>query len=459
MGKDLFSLKMPENNRFRIFFIFLFLFLLLTAANVVHAADYIVDLYFFHGNGCPHCAEEKIFLDAMAEKYGDQFVVHGYELWDHPENAPILESFAAAFEFEPSGIPVTFIGNQYWVGFNEEKKAEIEAAIAKGFAEGVVDAQQIVDGVETVTPAVMEKETKITVPLIGQVDLSQQSLLVSTIIIGLVDGVNPCSLWVLTMLLAMIVHTNSRKKMVIIGLVFLSVSAAVYALFISGVFTLLSYISYMQWIQVAVAILTLILGAINLKDYFFYKEGVTLTIADDKKPGLYQKIRNVMNKSENLWAMIGATIVLALGVSLVEFSCTAAFPVVWSNLLVSNDASQSTFILLLLLYMLIYQLDELVIFGFALITMKSSRMQEKHGQILKLFSGCLMVILSLAMLINPAMMNNLSSTLLVFGTALLVTLVIYLLSDKILPKFGINIGHNRVKPAAKSKPHNKRKSN
>ena len=105
--------------------------------------------------------------------------------------------------------------------------------------------------------------------------MSGKSIWLSTVLIGIVDGFNPCSLWVLTMLLAMIVRTNSRKKTLIIGIVFLTVTAAIYALFIGGVFTVLSYVSFMKWIQIAVAVLTLVMGLINFKDYFFFKEGVS----------------------------------------------------------------------------------------------------------------------------------------------------------------------------------------
>ena len=221
----------------------------------------------------------------------------------------------------------------------------------------------------------------IDVPLLGKVDLAGKSIWLSTLLIGIVDGVNPCSLWVLTILLAMIVRTESRKKTLIIGFVFLTVTSLIYALFITGVFTILSYISFMKWIQIGVAVVTLVMGLINFKDYFFFKQGVSLTIDEKHKPGIYERIRDVMNKSDNLWAMIGATVILGVGVSLVEFSCTAAFPVVWSNLVVSAGVSTPTFIALLVFYMVLYQIDELVIFLIAVFTMRSNRMKEEQGQI------------------------------------------------------------------------------
>lgn len=403
-----------------------------------------VKILFFHGDGCSHCAQEEPFLEDLTRRYGDRVQIEEHEIWFSEENQTLGEAYAAAYEYDWDGsVPFTLIGNRYWLGFNEDKASEMSAFVSDGLDNGIVDPQDILDGIVTLEGKPVVEPNIITLPLIGEVNLDEQSLTVVTIIIGLVDGVNPCSLWVLTMLLAMIIHTDSRKKTLIIGIVFLTVTAGIYALFIMGVFTVLSYINYIRWIRIAVAAVTLVMGFINLKDYFFFKEGVSLTIDDAKKPGIYKKMRNVLKNSDNFWAMIGATVILAAGVSLVEFSCTAAFPVIWSNILSAHEVSRTTFLLQLLLYMVLYQLDEMVIFIIAVITMKSKRMEEKHGQVLKLFSGVLMVVLSAVMLIRPELMNGLLPTLLVFALALVITVLILLLTAVILPKFGIYIGHRR----------------
>jgi len=277
---------------------------------------------------------------------------------------------------------------------------------------------------------------------------------ISTALIALVDGVNPCSIWVLTMLLALTLHTGSRKKVAIIGVIFLTVTALIYALFIAGLFTVLSVVSFVGWIQVVVALLALFFALVNLKDYFWYKEGLSFTIADDKKGGIFQNIRKVMDASHNFWAMAGATVVMAAGVSLVEFSCTAGFPVLWTNLLVSQKVTGGLFIALLLLYMVIYQLDEMVIFFSAVFSLRASRMEEKHGRILKLIGGMLMLVLAAVMLINPGWMNSLSKSLIIFAIAFGLVLLVLLLHRRILPAFGIWIGSEaegkkKKKPAAK----------
>ena len=184
---------------------------------------------------------------------------------------------------------------------------------------------------------------------------------------------------------------------------------------------------------------------VNIKDYFWFKEGLSFTISDKQKPGLIQRLRRVLDASQSTWGLIGATIVVVAGVSLVEFSCTAGFPVMWSNLLNSQGVAVGGFIGLLLVYMLVYQLDELAIFFAAVTTLKASRLEDKHGRILKLVSGVLLLTLAVVMLIDPALMNNLGTSLLIFGIAFGVSGLILLVHRVILPRFGIWIGSEKKK--------------
>jgi thiol-disulfide isomerase/thioredoxin len=382
-----------------------------------------VKVLFFWGDGCPHCATGKVFLEELQNRH-PLLVIEQYEVWYVPENREILQQVADELGFDPQYVPVTVVGDQYWVGFSEIMAEEIEQAVVAGLESLPVEARANV----------------INIPLIGRVNLDQQSLLMSTALIAFVDGVNPCSVWVLTMLLALVIHTGSRKKILLIGIIFLTVTAAIYALFIAGLFTLLTFVSFMTWIQVAVALIALAFAVINIKDYFWYKEGVSLTISDKDKPGLMRKMRSLVSTEKSIWGLIGATIAMAAGVSLVEFSCTAGFPVLWTNMLVASGVETSQFVGLLLVYMLIYQLDELVIFLTVIFTLKASRMEEKHGRILKLMGGTLMLTLALIMLINPDLLESLSSSLYIFTGAFLGAVLILLLHRRLLPAMGIYIG-------------------
>ncbi len=447
--------------------VLLLLYLAVIASPVVAADDLSnaaekVTIYFFWGDGCPHCAQAKPFLEDLSRQY-PQIEVQAFEVWHVPENQALFWGMAAAFGFEPHAVPTFFVGDRYWEGYNEQIGRQIQAYATGCISSGCPDAGRGVitpdesstapkssDSAESsVAPASQTTESSaaaeattevIDVPLLGTINLASHSLTVSTAIIAFVDGFNPCSLWVLSILLALTLHTGSRKKVLLIGLVFIGVTAAVYVLFIAGLFTVFTFISFLGWIQVLVALMALFFALVNIKDYFWYKEGVSFTIADEKKPGIYQRARNVLNASDSLWGMIVATVVMAAGVSLVEFSCTAGFPVLWTNMLTAQEVSVATFAVLLLLYMVIYQIDELGIFMVAVLTLKASRLEEKHGRILKLVGGMLMLTLAVVMIADPSLMNSLRNSLLIFANAFGLAIILLFVHREVLPRLGVYIG-------------------
>jgi len=444
-----------------------------------------VTIYFFWGDGCPHCAEAKPFLAGLTQRF-PRVQVRDFEVWYHEENQAPLIQMAAKFGFEPTAVPTIFIGDRYWVGYARDPIGkEIESYIGACLLSGCPDAGAGVftpeaaptaaptqalaqapvapvpaepapapakpDSAPATAPA---RSSTLTLPLIGSVDLGTQSLALSTAIIAFVDGFNPCSLWVLSVLLALTLHTGSRKKVLIIGLVFLTVTSLVYVLFIAGLFTMFTIVSFAGWIRVVVALFALFFAAVNIKDYFWYKEGVSFTIADEKKPGLYRSMRRVLNAGDSLPALIGATIVMSAGASLVEFTCTAGFPVLWTNLLASQGVTALTFVALLVLYMLIYQVDELAIFLAAVFSLRASKLEEKHGRILKLAGGMLMLTLALVMLVDPNLMSQVSTALLVFAIAAAAVAVVLLVHRVILPRLGVRIGSELATKKPRRRPAN-----
>lgn len=290
------------------------------------------------------------------------------------------------------------------------------------------------------TAAPVEDAGVLDIPGIGPVNLAGQSLLVSTVLIALVDGFNPCSLWVLTILLALTLRTGSRRLVFLIGAVFILVTGLVYALFMAGIFTALTALSIAPWVRVVVAAVAAVFALVNIKDYFWFKQGVSLSIPDAQKPGLYARMRGLLASTDNIPALIVGTATLAAGVSVIELACTAGFPVLWSNLLTAQGVAFSTFLGLLLVYMVIYQLDELLIFGAAVVTLRASKLEEKHGRILKLVGGMLMLTLAVVMLVDPTLMVGLVSSLVVFGVALAATALVLVVHRVILPRLGVRIG-------------------
>lgn len=406
-----------------------------------------VTLYFFWGEGCPHCAAAKPMLAELQTRYPD-LEVRSFEVWNSAENQRLFAGMAAKFGIRRTGVPTFFLGQRYWVGHIESTTPhQLDAAILECLANGCPDA-----GAGVFTPTALPEistapaappapgQEVIKLPIFGEIDAGSQSLALSTLLIAAVDGVNPCSMWVLSVLLALTLRTGSRRTIVVVGLVFIFVTALVYALFIAGLFSIFSVVSFGPWVRIVIALTATGFAAINIKDYFWFKRGVSLTIPEASKPGIYQRMRRVLAASDSIPTLVTATAVLAAGVSFVELACTAGFPVLWTNLLAAKDVSPAIFALLLGLYMLVYQLDELVIFGAAVVTLRATKLQEKQGRLLKLVGGMLMLSLAVVMLINPSLMNNVQTSLLVFAAAGAATLLVLLIQHFVGPRLSARIG-------------------
>jgi len=241
--------------------------------------------------------------------------------------------------------------------------------------------------------------------------------------IALVDGFNPCSLWVLTFLLGLVVHSGSRKKTAAVGLTFLTVTSIGYGAFVYGLINVFSYVSHLMWIKVAVATVALVFGAVNVKDFFYWNRGLSFTIPDRFKPKIARELSETVRKDSLAMTLFG-TAVIAAGIVLVELPCTAGFPLIYSNILVERGVQTGYALVLLGLYMLIYLLDELAVFLGITYTMEKTRFEEKHGRYLKLLGGMIMIALATTLLIRPEMMETLSGTVYIFGSALILSGVI-----------------------------------
>jgi thiol-disulfide isomerase/thioredoxin len=388
-----------------------------------------VVLYFFWAEGCPHCAAAKPVLLGFQQRY-PQLEIRSFEVSSNADNQRRLAAMATKFGFEPTGVPVFFLGSQHWVGYSESATPRVlEAAIARCVKSGCPDS-----GAEISTGDIsMQPSEVIDLPFVGPLDPERQSLVLSTVLIAAVDGVNPCSLWVLSILLALTLRTGSRRTTVITGLVFIAVTGLVYALFIGGIFTVFQVLSFTPVVRVVVALLAAAFAAVNIKDFFWFKAGLSLSIPEASKPGIYGRMRQVLGSAESLPALVASTVILAAGVSFVELACTAGFPVLWTTIVTERAVSPVVFGLLLSLYMLVYQLDELIIFAVAVATMRVTKLQEHQGRSLKLLSGMLMLSLAIVMLVKPALLSEVRTSLLVFAAAGASTALILLVARRCRP--------------------------
>ena len=267
------------------------------------------------------------------------------------------------------------------------------------------------------------QQESLELPLIGEISTEDTPLVALTAMIALVDGFNPCSLWVLTFLLGLVVHSGSRKKTAAVGLTFLTVTSIGYGAFVYGLINVFSYVSHLMWIKAAVAAVALVFGAVNVKDFFYWNRGLSFTIPDRFKPKIARELSETVRKDSLAMTLFG-TAVIAAGIVLVELPCTAGFPLIYSNILAERGVQTGFALVLLGLYMLIYLLDELAVFLGITYTMEKTRFEEKHGRYLKLLGGMIMIALAATLLIRPEMMETLSGTIYIFGSALILSGVI-----------------------------------
>jgi hypothetical protein len=220
------------------------------------------------------------------------------------------------------------------------------------------------------------------------------------------------------------------KKIFLIGITFLAVTAIIYGLFITSVLNALIFF-YSPIIKVIIVLVAVIFGLINIKDYFWYKKGISLTISEKEKPKIYDKIRNIMNPKNSLFAIMLGTIILAGGVTILEIPCTAGLPLLWANMIANSTLSSTGYYLLLGIYMIIYLLDEIVLFSIAIFTLKISKMEEKHGKVLKLFSGLLIFGIGVSFAVADKFMQSILGILLLTIGSILLTYII----NKIYTKY------------------------
>ena len=364
-------------------------------------------LVLFWGDGCPHCEAEIDFLARLATEHPDLEIV-AYEVWKNAGNREIFIDTLGALGEEPSGVPTTLFDGRMWVGFSDSVASEIRAA---------VEAEM--RGVDDPTPG----GAIVDVPGFGEIDLGSTSLVTSTLLIALVDGFNPCSLWALSILLALVLRTGSRGRVLMVGVTFLTITAGMYALYIVGLYGVLTWAAHATWIRLSMALIALAFGLINVKDYFAFKRGPSLTIADSAKPGLYRRMRRLTD-DRPMRSVLAGTGLLAVGVSILETPCTAGYPLLWTDLVSSQGVETAGAVALFGLYMAVFLADELIVFGGAVATMRAAKLEERHGRVLKLVSGALMIVLALTLIFAPELMTDLRGVAITFGLAALATAVV-----------------------------------
>ena len=341
------------------------------------------ELEVFVRDDCPHCAKAKKFLLRFGSERPWLRIV--YRSVDHDVSArDALMKYSQKAGVWPLGVPAFYFKGQLLVGFDNADHMGI-------LLESLVDQTTI------------DKEAKrnqIETALFGTISVSQLGLPLFTLIIGLLDGLNPCAMWVLLFLLSMLVHLQDRKRMVLIAGIFVLASGIVYYAFMAAwlnIFLLIGLSAVVRWILGGIA---LIIGGLNIKDFIFWKWGFSLSIPDSAKPVLYARMRAILAKDRMLSVLI-AVAALAIMVNFIELLCTAGFPAIYTAILTQQDLHPITYHAYLGLYILGYLTDDALMVGASVIALSSHKLTMQTGRLLKLVSGLLMLGLGGILILRP----------------------------------------------------------
>ena len=245
-----------------------------------------------------------------------------------------------------------------------------------------------------------DEEEAVDVPWLGRLDPRRLGMPLFTVAIGLVDGFNPCAMWVLLLLLSILVNLRDRTKILAIAGTFVLVSGAAYFAFMAAWLSVFEWIGMLRPVQLALGGLAVVIGLVHVKDFFAFKQGPSLSIPEAAKPGIYARIRRIVN-AENLPAAIGAAFVLAVLVNLVELLCTAGLPALYTGILTQRGYSTAARYGYLGLYIAAYMFDDALMVAGVVLSLARFKLQETGGRWLKLVSGGVILALGLTMLFKP----------------------------------------------------------
>lgn len=364
------------------------------------------DIEVFVRAGCPHCAKAKEFL-ARLQQEQPALRIAIRDVGRESAAMKRLQGIAESHNETMLRVPAFVVGGQLIVGYSEEASTGklIRDTLARAQPSGPQNnaatsceaAESYACGPDSVKPA--PKPETFTLEFLGNtLSLDEIGLPLFTLAMGLLDGFNPCSMWVLILMISLLAPLNNRPRMFAVAGTFIAVQGTAYFLFMAAWLNLFLLIGLSRISEIVIAVLALVAGALNLKDFRYFGRGVSLSIPASAKPGIYARMRRVLHADNLIAALIG-TVLLGVLVQIIELLCTSGFPALYTRILTLRQPDSLGYYAYLLLYDLAYMFDDMAILAIGVITLSQHRLQEKEGRWLKLVSGLVMVGLGIYLLL------------------------------------------------------------
>jgi hypothetical protein len=319
------------------------------------------------------------------------------------DNARLLNRVSETLAVDIPGVPLTVIGDDYFIGYlSDETTGEAIKTAINNPNNAQIDlvADLVNSDFSSSADDNFHLPQTLKVPLLGEIDLKAISLPILTLIVGLLDGFNPCAMWTLLFLINLLLGMKDRRRMWLLGSAFIAASALVYFLFLSAWLNLFLFIGFVSWARIIIGLVALGSGSYYLYDYWTNKSGTCQVTKSKKRQKIFAEIKTIAQDKRLIFALLGI-IILAFVVNLVELACSAGLPAIYTQILSLSHLPTWQYYSYLVLYVFIFMLDDLVVFFVAMTTLKMVGLSGKYSRISHLIGGLLMIIIGLLLFFKP----------------------------------------------------------
>lgn len=395
-------------------------FFLIFFVKPVIAEDSNVTVEFYYKEGCDSCEEKASVIDDIENFYDDNITVYRFSV-------SIQEYREKFFSYGFTDYPGVVIKNDsngpvLTFDFRNITLENLKNAID----------YHLFGNYSKEPPKPTEESTFCFFGLFC-INTSELSLPVLTLTLAFLDSFNPCSFFILLFLLNLLLYVQSRKRMLLIGCIFIFFSGFIYFLLMASLTSVFLIVNQQLLIMVIAGAVALILGAFNIKDFFFFKQGPSVSIPEDKKPKLFEQMRKIVRTSY-LPSMVIATIVLAIFANTYELLCTLGFPTIYIAELTSYNLSPVQYYSYLIFYNIIYVIPLIIILLVFVVKLGGKKLTEWQGRVLKLISGVMMFSLGVVLLVKPELLEDALAAVGIMVLSVIFSVIISLVWKKMVFK-------------------------
>ena len=401
------------------------LFFVISMVGTLSSAVDKVKIQYFGRKDCKNCANLEKFLTELSNKRKD-FEYIEYKIDENGENKKFFDEVTTKLKLV-KGTPIIYLNGHIIQGFNtpdttgkeivklidEGKKANsvltLEEYVKNGEYENISSNGSVCEGDEVCEIKGLTKDASrqviVNIPFINKsVDLTDYSLPLMSLILGTVDGFNPCAMWVLVLFLTALIAVGSKTKMFRVAGLFILAEAVMYYLILNAWLYTWDFVGLDKWVTPIVGIVGIVGGIFFVRNYLKKGDELSCEVTDFKKRAkISNQIREIANKPFTLLTALGI-IGLALSVNVIEFACSVGIPQTYTKILQINNISFWNRQIYTFIYIIGYMIDDIMVFGLALLSVNKLQLTTKYSKWVNLFGGILMIILGLILLLKPSLL-------------------------------------------------------